>query len=199
MLTSALIQWKDPSIVLADWIQANYPYPRREWMTHLKLQKLLFYCVGAAMAFDLEHEFRGKIKFEAWEHGPVNVELWQKYRSYRGAPLPPVAEPFDSAIYSHRVKQVMTWALQVYGALSAWNLRNQSHLEEPWRLAFYFKKLEIDHDLMQRHFIGRFNTLHVCAPEYLQDPGTFRIDGLPVMGYDSFENLAAITHSLYQK
>ena len=46
----------------------------------LKLQKLLYYCQGIHLAaydcplFDED--------IEAWEHGPVVVSIWYKYREY---------------------------------------------------------------------------------------------------------------------
>lgn len=185
-----------PSHRLANWIQCQYPaaYARRDPMTHLKLQKLLFYCVGAAMAFDVDAEVTS-IEFQAWEHGPVNVDVWKQYRGCGGDPINP---PTYFLSYTPHAERVMTNALRIYGALRAWSLRNQSHLEEPWTNTFAKTKQNIDRSAMRAHFKKRFLSNPCFAPEHLQDPGTFRIDGLPVTGYKSFDELASSIYSLSQ-
>ena len=193
MFPTAFIDSK-PSQLLANWVQVRYPYARRELMTHLKLQKLLFYCVGAAMAFDVDDEL-GNIDFQAWEHGPVNFDIWKQYRAEGANPL---ACSGGAVSYSQTVERVMTNALKVYGALRAWSLRNQSHLEMPWISAYNTGRRDIDRVTMKAHFKARFLSKPCFAPEHLQDPGTFKIDGLPVTGYKSFQDLADSIYSLYQ-
>src|SRR5690606_28223588 len=49
-------------------------------MTPLKLQKLVYYAQAWHLAFYGTKLFNEE--FQAWVHGPVNYELWQKYSGF---------------------------------------------------------------------------------------------------------------------
>lgn len=187
----------EPSLTLTRWIHDNYPYP--DPLTHLKVQKLLFYCVGAALAFDAEDAIGGgDIRFQPWEHGPVNVPVWNAFKDYRFLAIPSdVFARQPACSYPEETQLPMTWALKIYGALDAWNLRQQSHLEKPWIDAFKAHQRELGHDILKAHFKQKWTGKTVYAPEHLQDPGTFTVDGLPVIGYRSMSDLADSIHSIH--
>lgn len=185
----------DASLALAHWIHTHYPYS--DPLTHLKVQKLLFYCVGAATAFDADHAL-GNIIFQPWEHGPVNVSVWHVFKDYKFSPIP--AEVFARqpiGTYPEETTLPMTWALQIYGALDAWHLRQQSHLEKPWIDAYNAHQRELRLEDIKSHFKMKWTGKTVYAPEHLQDPGTFTIDGLPVIGYRSMQDLADSIHTIH--
>ena len=52
----------------------------KEKMTHKKLQKLCYY--AQAWSYAICPEPISDAKFEAWVHGPVCHELYNKYKSY---------------------------------------------------------------------------------------------------------------------
>lgn len=187
----------EPSLALARWIHEHYPYP--DPLTHLKVQKLLFYCVGSAMAFDVEGSLGGEISFQPWEHGPVNASVWRVFKEYRFLPIP--MEAFSEqpiASYPVETQAPMLWALQIYGALDAWNLRQQSHLEKPWIDAYAGHQRELPSDVLKAHFKHKLAGKTVYAPEHLQDPGTFAVDGLPIIGYRSMGELANSILTIYR-
>lgn len=90
-------------------------------LTHLKLQKLVFYAYGACLAFNEEKEVGADITFEAWEHGPVCRPIWASYRQFGSNPLPPFS--VKGQPYSPSVEEVLAEVVDVYGLLSAWQLR----------------------------------------------------------------------------
>lgn len=155
--------------------------------THLKLQKLAFYCFGAAAAHDQEGAI-GDLRFEAWEHGPVNRAIYDEYRLFGANVIEP---PPRCREYSTSLSGVLADALAVYGSLDAWSLRQQSHLETPWIEARRASTSEIDPLAIKRHFRAKFRGGHVGYPEYLADTGSFRLDRIPVRGFDSLAELAA--------
>lgn len=186
----------EPSLALARWIYEHYPYT--DPLTHLKVQKLLFYCVGAAMAFDADASLGGQILFQPWQHGPVNVSVWQQFKDYKFLPIP--SEAFARQPLHHYPEVValpMTWAIQIYGALDAWNLRKQSHMEQPWIDAYKQQLRHLDIENLKSHFKQKLAGKTVYAPEHLQDPGTFAVDDLPILGYRSMQDLAESIHSIY--
>jgi uncharacterized phage-associated protein len=179
----------------AGWIARSYQY-RKEPLTHLKVQKLAFYCYGAVLAHDLESRLSDwPIQFEAWEHGPVNKELWSEFKSFGGQPIASFPE---SGVAEPAVEDILQDALTVYGALSAWSLRQQSHLEQPWKDAFEQGRTAIHLADMRAHFKRKFAPGAVVAPEYLFGLGSFRIDGIPIQTYPSFKSLAAAVKRAFQ-
>lgn len=175
---------------LANWIRATVPTDR-EPLTHLKLQKLIFYCYGAALAFRFESALGG-IAFEPWDHGPVNRDVWKDYRDYRGTPIPSLdrrcAPEYPSSAQRH-----LQDVIDVYGVMDAWSLRQETHLEEPWIKAYNDKLSEIPEDWLRQHFVTKFNPpaeKMVAYPEYLLRASNFALDRVPVRGHRSLHDLA---------
>lgn len=173
------------AIALANWLQTNSATP----LDHLRLQKLLFYAFGAAAAHDLEHEL-GDIRFVAWKHGPVNVDV---YTAYRGGGREPLPLPSACSVpqYSAALEQVLRDVLGVYGRLSPWQLREESHLERPWLDTE--QSAEIAPDLIKAHFAQKFAAGDVELPRHLLRAWSFDVDGIPTQRWQSLRELA---HSL---
>lgn len=178
---------------LALWVRARLPY-RREALTHLKLQKLSFYCYGAALAFDVTASVGDDLVFEAWEHGPVCREIWELYRGYGKGAIPFLLAD-DSDVYPRNVDEILLDALRVYGPLQAWSLRQESHLEKPWVDAINASQRVIPADELRGHFKKKFAAEKVLFPEYLLHASSARLDGIPVTG---FESLRALGDTVYQ-
>ncbi|MBL8605176.1 MAG: DUF4065 domain-containing protein [Myxococcales bacterium] len=172
---------------LAQWIRAQLPY-RREALTHLKLQKLSFYCYGAALAFGAAEAVGTDIVFEAWDHGPVCREIWERFRQYGKTPIP-FLSPSAARTYAPEVEEHLLDALRVYGPLQAWSLRQESHLEEPWIRAFKDSQREITSEELRAHFKKKFTSGTVQFPEYLLHASSARLDGIPVAGRPSLRAL----------
>lgn len=183
-----------PSRRLAAWIDAHNPY--RDHITHLKLQKLMFYCAGVALAFDLDGVV-GEIPFEPWEHGPVNREVWRCLRHHKSKPLPSGQELVSELgmramrlTYGSNADAKLMCALKIYGSLDAWSLRCQTHREAPWKEAFDNKAHHIDTDFVRNYFKQKYRSGPVSCPAWVLDPGSFTVDGIPVHRYRDIEDLA---------
>jgi uncharacterized phage-associated protein len=100
-----------------------------EQLTHLKLQKLLYYAQCASLAECDQPLFPGSI--EAWEHGPVVPTVWQNYKNYKTAPLP-VTPPDDIPAMPTGTAQLLDRVYNFFGQYSAWKLRNLTHEETAW-------------------------------------------------------------------
>jgi uncharacterized phage-associated protein len=163
---------------LADWILSQGLAD----CSHLKLQKLAFYCYGIVVALNPGSRAElGEITFHAWKHGPVNVDLYYRFRT-EGL----VAKSYPS--YSLAVTSGLKDVLAVYGKLSAWELREQSHLEAPWRETSQSAVIENAHIL--EHFRNKFANGAVRAPEYVSGEWSLALDRIPTGAYASFGELA---------
>ena len=56
-----------------------------DYLTNLKLQKLVYYAQAWYLALTDEPLFDGE--FEAWVHGPVNYHLYKKYQHHEWRPI----------------------------------------------------------------------------------------------------------------
>ena len=98
-----------------------------ESMTHKKLQKLCYYAKAWYLA--LYDENLVEEPFEAWVHGAVQPDLYQKYKPYGFSYIPKV---MDS---SNIPEEFLSFAKEIYesyGALNGDELERLNHSEAPW-------------------------------------------------------------------
>jgi len=99
-----------------------------EYMTHLKLQKMLYYAQGTHGAM------RDKKLFEEdiinWAHGPVVEEVYQEYKKYKDGGID---KKTVGLIFDVETNAILKEVYHVFGRYSAWGLREMTHSEEPWK------------------------------------------------------------------
>lgn len=169
---------------LAEWVR--WRSQRQGEMTHLKLQKLVFYAYGAALAHELDDEL-GMIPFEPWEHGPVCRPVWDEYRGYGSDEIPaPVAAPRP---YSPRLESHLADVVDVYGLMTAWALRCETHLEAPWLRAHDARAPRIDPTELRQHFTRKFRS-GASLPVHLGGSVSAQLDFIPVARFPSLRAMA---------
>lgn len=99
-------------------------------ISHLKLQKLLYYAQGFYLAIEGKRLFTENIY--AWQHGPVVEELWYEYKKYGSAPIP-VPDEIDFDIFTNDEQELLDEVYSVFGQYSAWRLKDMTHGEPPWQ------------------------------------------------------------------
>jgi uncharacterized phage-associated protein len=179
----------DPSLELAGWLCANTPRLPDE-LTHLKLQKLAFYCYGALLAFDLDSQV-GDIAFEAWKHGPVSPKMYQEYSAYGRQILP---KPSQARRYLAAVESVLRQTTNVYGRMTAWQLREESHTETPWEANYDgMPNKPLAKESIRAHFRTKFRGPVVSFPERLFGASSMLLDRIPVPTFSSFADMSTAT------
>ncbi|MBF0507755.1 MAG: SocA family protein [Deltaproteobacteria bacterium] len=121
---------------VADYILCHPDRPND--LSNLKMQKLVYYAQAWFLALYDEPLFDDR--FEAWIHGPVQPELYQRFKKYKGGAIAetPDCPVFpDESVYEH-----LDELIRVYGHLSAYELEWSVHSEDPWKNAR--KGLQID-------------------------------------------------------
>lgn len=189
-------------VQLAHWIVYNFPniYSDKSELTHLKLQKLSYYCYGISIAQGFDESFKDFI-FEAWKHGPVCRSIYNEFKSYGRSEIQKenVSKPnFD---IHQKLHSELTKVLLLYGSLTPWKIRQQSHLEQPWIKAFNNGVTEIDTLEIKKCFFEKYfkSDSKIIGPEYVFDLSSFKIDGIPTVGYNSFDELVETAKRLYFK
>lgn len=120
-----------------------------ELISNLKLQKLVYYAQGFALAILGEPLFSDPM--EAWEHGPVAPSLYRAYKEHGKNPIPPVGKECIANVFTEDQEKILEDVYQVYGQFSAWKLRDLSHATDPWDNAY--PNGTITHAAMQKYFL----------------------------------------------
>lgn len=127
-ITDELIGMPKTSISKID-IVIDYLLCKCEDITPLALQKALYYIQGFCKAFMDMFIFEDDC--EAWAHGPVYPEVYQKYSSYRFDPIDGAETCDDSALAIYE-KAVIDSVIKNLCCYSGKILEGFTHAEEPW-------------------------------------------------------------------
>ncbi len=129
-----MIQKKEPNTIkknnaldIANWFLNQIDREAGDAMTHLKLQKLVYYAQAWTLAL-FGHPLIEE-DFEAWAHGPCLLSLWQRFGNCGYEALP---EPDSVPDLPENVTELLGEVLDVYGNLSAKYLEELVCNEEPW-------------------------------------------------------------------
>lgn len=174
------------SIKLATWIQINIPLYHIP-LTHLKLQKLTFYCYGAILAFGYDKELSSDISFEAWKNGPACREIYDQYNFFGNSILPKITYT-ESINYSLQTEFILKNILTIYGLMDSWDLRQESMLEKVYIDSWESNNYKISHEVLREYFINKFNNGKVKYPVYLLKAWNFEIDKIPVNNFSNSLN-----------
>lgn len=99
-------------------------------ITHLKVQKLLYYAQGWALAYFGQPLFDEDL--EAWAHGPVAPSVYRHFRDAKFQALP--EQPITRRVAGD-VEALLESVNEMYGIYSAKRLERMTHAEAPWRIA----------------------------------------------------------------
>lgn len=113
---------KTTAAAVADYILA-YAAERNIPVTHLKLQKLLYFCYGCYLARAGEELFAEPL--EAWPKGPVEPGQWRRFAGFHAAPISVVEGAIAMAEGVRR--DVLDETLDSYSPLNPWMLVQLSH------------------------------------------------------------------------
>lgn len=131
-------------------------YDVYEGLTHLKIQKLLYFAEGVNLAINDEPLFREKIY--AWQHGPVVKEVYEELKHNGSKEI-----EFDKNQYENIKKinensnifNVLVSVYNSYAGYTAWQLREKSHIAGgPWQVTVDTKGMqkEIDKNFIKEYF-----------------------------------------------
>lgn len=98
-------------------------------ITHLKLQKLLYYLKVWGI---IEGTPLIVSDFQKWEHGPVQPEIYNVYKEYGKRPLPVQTQAIPIHLKG-KIKQLTDFITESYVPFHALTLSKLTHQEKPWQ------------------------------------------------------------------
>ena len=107
----------------------DYILEDAEYITNLKLQKLLYYAQGVYLGLYGKPLFDEEI--EAWKHGPVVPEVYRCYKRFGPNGINEFTPP--DCNFTPEELDVLEWVKANFGQYTAWKLRDMTHEEKPWK------------------------------------------------------------------
>ena len=130
-----------------------------EVLTNLKLQKLVYYAQGFALAILGRPLFKEPI--EAWGDGPAVPALFYEYENdgIIGDTPPPPPENYTASEWFDKDEiKLLTDVFLEFGQYSAWRLRDMAYAEPTWKEAWDSRKGKtevITHRKLKEYFSTR--------------------------------------------
>lgn len=125
---------------------------RIESLTPLKMQKLLYFCQGWSYVWDEKPLFNQK--FEAWQYGPVNPDVYDYFKAYRAGEIPEHEGSVPHNLTEDEQETIeVVW--KKYCEKSAFGLVEMTHEAGPWKDAY-----ENDVDISNREIRKFFQSMY---------------------------------------
>lgn len=102
-------------------------------MSHMKLQKLVYYCQAWSLVWDDVPLFKEPI--QAWVNGPVCRELYNQLRGRFQVCAGHLHDLGDSCRLTDSQRETVNEVLRFYGDKDAQWLSDLTHMERPWAKA----------------------------------------------------------------
>ena len=142
METNILIKAKHKALDVAIWFlarnQIEVNQNGSDFISNLKLQKLLYYAQGAFLGMFNAPIFNEELV--AWKHGPVVPIVYHKFKRFgdQGIDYKSIVEEFkitENPLYwfSSQENELLEDVYDNFGQYSAWGLRRKTHNETPWK------------------------------------------------------------------
>ncbi len=117
---------------------ANYYLANGNGMTNKKLQKMVYYAYAWYLTLSNESADDLSVRlfdnhFEAWVHGVVYPELYNRYRDYGSSCIPKYTDKLYD--FSPDELDILQQVNEVYGKYNGNELESINHQEDPWREA----------------------------------------------------------------
>lgn len=133
---------------VAEFFLDSVDTDRGDVMTHLKLQKLLYYAQGFHLAMQGGRPLFSE-SLVAWTHGPVVPQVYFKYRACGRNPIDPPGS-FDPSDFPPEALEILKAVNLLYGQYTASKLETMAHKEPPWGQTPL--RHTISHELLRRYF-----------------------------------------------
>lgn len=151
--------WKNSIEQTNNQIDAE-EYEVYEGLSHLKVQKLLYYAQGVSLAANGKPLFNETIV--AWPHGPVVKEVYEKFEVFGRNDIPEneILDNIDSIqLITNDIEtsEILDLVYENFGGYTAWQLREKTHEKgAPWQTIVDTKGMGkvIPNEVIKRYFIN---------------------------------------------
>lgn len=115
------------ALEIARWFLCAVDREAGDSITHLKLQKLLYYAQAWSLVLLGRPMYTEEI--QAWTHGPVVPAVYDVYVDYHYSEIP---RPEECPNIDRECEEVLEEVMRTYGIYEAKYLERLTHQEKPW-------------------------------------------------------------------
>ena len=101
-----------------------------DFLSNLKVQKLLYYCQGFFYAKNQEKLFNEDIV--AWQYGPVVTEVYHELKEFGQSGISLDVSSDFNIDFSDKEREMVDEVFNYFNQFSAIKLMNMTHEESPW-------------------------------------------------------------------
>ena len=155
------------SLSIANYFLSLQDQEAGDTITHLKLQKLIYYAEAWNLVFSNGAPLINE-DFEAWVHGPALPSVYAHFSSHGWSPLQAdTSEPPPP----HQIQRHLDEVWKAYGPYSAKALEEFTHAEVPWKEArgdlgpLDRSKNPISKQTMKKYYTEMYETEFEEAPK----------------------------------
>jgi len=153
---------------IAKYIVSYYSSRGDNDLTNMKLHKLLYYIQAECLKYVKKVAFKEEI--EAWEHGPVVRSIYTEYLAYKNSVIEIPEEERIYTLDDKDILEVVNKVIAEKGKYSAKTLRDMTHEEKSWQLAYKEgEKNKITIENISKHLDRKKYTLDFDAIEDVGD------------------------------
>ena len=140
----------------ANTILNGFSKDYHEFITHMKLQKILYFSLGNYLA--RFNDFMPDHNFQAWPYGPVLPSLYNELKRHRDTHITELIM-FDGTAYIYEngdIFETIYKTIKKLRCYTAWELSEMTHAKDgPWFRTVEMKgyKKDIDFDLIKSYFL----------------------------------------------
>ena len=151
MVTPKMGKYK--ALDIANYFLLKADQEEQEFLSNLKLQKLIYYAQGLHLIIHGEPLFNDKIV--AWQYGPVVPDLYHQFKNYGSQGIPADRE-FNPSIIDKKTKDFLDEIYEIFGQFSAVQLMRFAHEDKCWIDAGIGNEITLD-------------SMKICLKKYLKD------------------------------
>lgn len=146
------------AIDVANWFISQFDKDSGDVITHLKVQKLLYFSEAWCQVLLNKELFSENM--EAWAHGPVVREVFNHFRDSNWSPLNATEEVIE---FDEDTQDILLQVLDAYADVSAKTLENLTHQDHPWKESREGLSPEarcsnvIDKNSIKNYFLEKYN------------------------------------------
>lgn len=139
---------------------SNNDYELYEGITHLKLQKLLYFSQGVSLAEFDKPLFNDNI--EAWSYGPVIKSVYDEFKKFGREFISlnmsdnEINCILNKVLSDYETKSVLNFVYENYAGYTAWKLVEMTHQQgSPWHITWMKNKGNIgiiDNSIIKEYF-----------------------------------------------
>ena len=123
-----------------------------EFLTNLKLQKLLYYAQGMHLGYYGKKLFDEPIL--AWSYGPVVKSVYEQYKQNGDDGIKEFEFPVEN--FTDEEEDTLQFTDDAFGQFSAWKLVEMTHNETPWKNTARGDAIVVDtiKDYFKKHYVA---------------------------------------------